>query len=284
MNLKKLYQPKPEFKEKTRLLFLSAVCEKFGVFRVGPSFAFKYFIRGAASGVAFMIILTAAATYADQKNVSPENVLYPLKRSHESIKAVFTSDNEKPAFHLELAERRLEEIKTIREKSPQSPKVAGLLQDLKDEVENSFATILNGDQPETITIQLPVQVTTATATPTPPPSFGVSSQVFSPEDLTRDMLQKAQEERKKLTETAREIEKQDFKSAKLSVCESWRGIIESDDSAVRQVVSEKPNLLERFNRKCRPMIENFPVFKNQENPIHKIENEKDELEKVESRR
>ncbi len=258
MNIKKMYQPRKEFKEQTKTLFLAAVREKLGSHASEPTFAFRYFIRGAASGIAFMLVLAAAATYADQKNVGPGNLLYPLKRSQESIKVVFTKEEKKPALHLELANRRLKEIEEVRSQNPQSSKVAELTQDFKQEVEHSLMTIQgNGPNiPPNIQPEVPVMIVATASAP-----VGMSTEL-PPQKENKEEDDKANKESKYNSHSFRES-KEKSSDDRLVVCESWRGIIESDDSAVEEVLAESPKVLERFNDKCRHLFEALPASESE---------------------
>ena len=41
---------------------------------------------------------------------------------------------------------------------------------------------------------------------------------------------------------------------KVSVCESWSKIIAESDDLVVQVINQTPQVIERFERKCRPVL------------------------------
>lgn len=95
--------------------------------------------------MAVMAIISGASVYADQTNVSPGSILYPLKRTQEFMRLLVTAETEKPALHLKLAERRLLEIQEVRDSDPESPKISRLTNDLREEVKNSLITINNND-------------------------------------------------------------------------------------------------------------------------------------------
>ncbi len=258
MDIKKLSKPNPEFKEKTKILFLSAVREEFGETKNSPSLAFRYFIRGAASGVALMLILGTAATYADQKNVGPENILYPLKRTQEAVKVAFTKEEEKSEFHLELAERRLNEIKEIRNKQPQSPRVVELTQDLKKEVENSFGATKNGGiEALPLIKEAPIARVATTVTPTLPVT-GLSAPARTKTSQGEFFMEAVEDEIRKTIHTTSLIKQNRPDPKKVVICESWRSLLENDDLAMKYVLNESPKILERFNRKCQAVIETFP--------------------------
>ncbi len=254
MNPSEIYKSNPEFKNRTKHLFLSAAHQKFGRIKSATPSAFKYFIRGAASGVALMLLLAGAATYADQKNVGAENILYPLKRSQEAIKVAFTKHEEKPALHLKLAKRRLEEIKEVKSKDPQSPKVASLVADLKNEVKNSFETI-QGDGGENPS---PLKTISQTATLAATTSFteSASQQIFASQKI-EDSNPDNQSSSPRRSENEKETGDESSDRKNLTVCESWSDIIGDKDNSVEEVVSENPDLISHFNNKCQTILENF---------------------------
>lgn len=145
MRFNKLYKPNKEFHERTRTVFLAAFREKFPAGRPAVSPSFAYFMRGLAVGISGILVFMSASVYADQQNVGPDNILYPLKRSQEWLNLTLSSEVERPAFHLKLAERRLQEIQSVREGNPQSPRIVGLTAELREEVKRSLPTIENFD-------------------------------------------------------------------------------------------------------------------------------------------
>ncbi|MEK7076614.1 MAG: DUF5667 domain-containing protein, partial [Patescibacteria group bacterium] len=117
---RKAFSPEKEFEESARRVFLAMFRAKFP--RVEPaSLRFAYFVRGLASGIAVMLIISGAAVYADQANVGPESVLYGLKRTQQAVRVFFAGEEEKSIAHLELAERRVEEIENMKSQNPQNP-------------------------------------------------------------------------------------------------------------------------------------------------------------------
>ena len=265
MNPKEIYKSNKEFKDRTKILFLSVARERFGALQTRPSSAFKYFIRGAVSGIAVMLLLASAATYADQKNVGPENILYSLKRSQEVIRVAFSSQEEEPVLHLEFAKRRLDEIKEVKSKNPTSPKVAGLVNALKNEVNNSYETI----QENTASLQ-PLSSASVVATTTSSPQ-AASAQIPPDENQGDRAPGNQSDSRIKSKERIKETEKESSNRKNLSVCESWSDIIGDDDVSVEQVINENPDILSHFNSKCQTILENFKQNQNNFNS-HKTEN------------
>lgn len=211
-----------------------------------------------------MLLLISAATYADQTNVGAGNILYPLKRSQEAIKVVFTKQEEKPTLHLKLAKRRLDEIKEVKSKDPASPKVTSLIDDFKNEVNNSYETIKEkeGDTTAQSAPPSPVMLTASTSSTRP-----ASSQILPDGDQGNIYSRNQSNEREKSVEKIRETEKEfsDKNKKNLSVCESWSDIIGDSDISIEQVVNENPELLTHFNNKCQSILENFTQNQNDTN-------------------
>ena len=278
MDFEKLYKPNKEFKERNKTVFLSAFRSKFiGIPQRAP--AFRYFIRGAAFGAALVLVLTAGATYADQKNVGATSVLYPLKRTSEAVKVAFTSQSEKPGFHLELAERRLEEIKEVREKNPENPKLESLSKDLEKEINNSIFKV---EFHKNLKVKAPPAqqiFPTATmkgeiekekehqesqgASSAPVPSSMSGGQIIIGDSKPAEM--EAEDNRNKgdsREDVKDELEKREEKSPQLKLfsnllderqanaCEFWKEIIEEEDFAVTDLVSKTPEITEKFIENC----------------------------------
>lgn len=144
MKFKDLYKPSPEAFERMRRVFLLAYREKFPSAVASP-WRFGYFVRGLATSAGVIVIFFGLVAYADERNVGPENILYPLKRSQEFLLLNLSNENDKPALHLKFAERRLDEIEHIRESAPENPRIEALTNDLRKEVKNSLNSIRNGN-------------------------------------------------------------------------------------------------------------------------------------------
>jgi len=180
-NFKKLFKPRREFAEKTKSIYLAAFSKKFNATtKPMPSFAFNYVLRGAGVFAALLLLITGTSTYAYGKNVGPTNVLYPLKRAQEDVRAYLAPAEKKSSFHLGLAEKRLQEAETLRAENVDSPQAAKLVNDMRLEVKKSFETLA------------PPQETLPPA-PSPTPSQSVeekpqSSGATQPKRNTNDVL------------------------------------------------------------------------------------------------
>ena len=278
MNFRKLYKPDKEFKERNKTIFLSAFKSRFvGIPQRAP--AFRYFIRGAAFGAALVLVLTAGATYADQKNVGATSVLYPLKRTSEAVKVAFTKESEKTEIHLELAERRLKEIKQIREKTPQSPKINSLSKELEKELQESIFKIEFHKNLKVEALPTRQMLPDATmkgeiekknehqksqgASSVPIPSSTSSGQVIiddsKPIEMEAEDDQNKGDSRKDVKD---ELKRREEKSPQLKLfsnllderqtnaCKFWKEIIEEEDFAVTDLVSKTPEITEKFIENC----------------------------------
>ncbi len=278
MNFKNFYKPNKEFKEKTKLLFLSAAQGKFGIAKSGPSPAFKYFIRGVSAGVAVMILLTSAATYADETNVGPNNIFYSLKRAQEAVKTAFTKNEEKPTRHLELAERRLEEIKSIQEGNPESPKISDLSEDFEQEIENSLGAFEKVETESKIKkeseSQLKIQKDAANKksedkkekkknkkddSPPSLQSFGASSAIENKEKSDGEEEDNRKENKEEVS-GSNFIESKNYPlESKTSFCNSWLEILKKGEKTVNRITENDSELINRFNEKCRTSELSIPT-------------------------
>lgn len=256
MNFKKFYRSNRKFKEKTKSLFLLALHEKIG-FAERPVFAFKYFIRGAGAGAAFMVLISASAIYADQNNVGPDNLLYSLKRYNENIKTIFVSESEKPSFHLELAERRLEEIKIVEKNNPESSKVSKLARDLELEAEESLES-LEVESSDVIVSKMPASKVFRISDKT----FAVPKVATPPKSESESVLGGSDHSAAGLASPDLKVEESPLKASNLRVgeadlgdkqsviCDRWRNILYADESAAKYLKIDS-DIFEKFNEKCR---------------------------------
>ena len=249
-DFQKLLKPSAEFVRKTGFLFLSAFSQKFGR-DLGPAApkAFRYFLRGLASGVALMLIISSSAAYADQKNVGPNNLLYPLKRAQEAVNLTLSAPEEKPVLHLKLAERRLEEIEEVKQKDPSSEKISGLSDDLRKELRNSVRA-LNGDE---------VQEEDMAGAEN---KLGETSSVPQVRVITPSQpVTETSTKQKSFSKRQVFIEK-----SGPSICESFGTLLSSQNDEVQGIIKENPRFLEKFEKKCLPV-----VLRQVEKALEKIE-------------
>lgn len=138
MNIKKFYKPDKAFLERTRHAYLLHYRSRFP-HTVRVISGFGYFIRGAAVGASFVFVLSGVAAYADGQNVGPTSVLYPLKRTYESVDLLLANEARKPELHVQFAERRLSEIQEIKQEKPESPKIQNLTADFEKEIQRTLS-------------------------------------------------------------------------------------------------------------------------------------------------
>lgn len=265
-----IFKMDKETDTKIKSVYLQAFREKYGNAlkpNLAFAFRFRYFVRGAGAGIAFMLIFFAFSTYADQQNVGAGSILYPLKRSQESVRMSLTGTASQPALHLEFAKRRLAEIKDVKSQDPQNPQIKTLNDDLKKEITESIATIQE-DVMEAINSISNIQGGSAASAPNPvavptsnipanqiTPRYPVISTAsinqVSPPTLPQNNIPGGQIDFVK-SDHEKEVDKK-----RADICESWTEIIESEEGGVREAINNEPSLVIRFNRKCGESIQ-FP--------------------------
>ena len=263
-DFQKLLKPSHDFVRRTGFLFLSAFSQRFGR-DLGPATpkVFRYFLRGLASGVALMLVITSSAAYADQKNVGPDNLLYPLKRAQEVVNLTLSNAEEKPVLHLKLAERRLEEIEEVKQKDPSSGKISGLSDDLRKELRNS-AGALNGNE-----VQEEDMTMVGNGNESAKKLKGNKDEPSQPE--TKTSIQSgsfATSAQGSIQTKQKSFSKSQVFTEKSgpSICASFRALITSQNFEVQQVIGDNPKLIEKFEKKCLPI-----VLRQVEKTLEKIE-------------
>lgn len=277
---KKHFEPEKEFLEKTKAVFLSAVRERYPVRRPARGFALRYVVRGLALGVVVVFIVSGGAVFADEVNVGPTHILYSLKRSQEKIKLVLADETERPILHLEYAERRLEEVERMKSVNPGSERIGKLVQDLREEMVQSFVAIGNGepaeeemevtieqrksgesikkqsveeeDEDEEIIERAPAMIRKEEAAPGGTPG---AQPMLREEDKEKNVEKEKSEEKKgKLFQKAVPAAKQNGKNL-VPICRSFNGILKSRLQEVQKIVDDYPEFLEKFERQCVPLVQ-----------------------------
>lgn len=136
--IEKFFEPRKEFIEETRILFLSKV-ELKGKSAVvsGSIFIFRPFVKYAA--VAFFVIVFLSGglvIYADSNNVSPANPLYGCKKIGERMRVAFAPKERKPMIDHQLAQRRIEEMRGYKNENNRMMK--SLNEEYKDKMDLSL--------------------------------------------------------------------------------------------------------------------------------------------------
>lgn len=131
--LKRSFEPRKEFLNASRELFLEEVAKR-RVAPLAPQFAWHALgirtVRYAAVFVAVVLVGTSGlVTYADSTNVSVSSPLYVLKRVGEQVRLVTTPAIKEPELRKEFAERRANELVEIEQK--QQPDASGGVEQLR---------------------------------------------------------------------------------------------------------------------------------------------------------
>ncbi|MBI5732753.1 hypothetical protein HY967_02210 [Candidatus Jorgensenbacteria bacterium] len=261
MKLPIRFKPTKHFIDHVRTIYLSAFKEKFGVVSVLTPHPFKYFFRGLVVGVAFMIIVSGSAVYADQQNIGVENVLYPLKRSYETLNLQLTSSNELSLLHFKYAERRLEEIEETKQINPQSHRLVKLAEDFENNLVLSLEAIPNGnkeeeyeeseidkhDEDKTI---FDIEMVEPVIRSSPDIIVASSgSSILSMPQTPPSVLKKPNMKVDKSGSG-----KSDIRNKKSKVCNSFQELIDNHTKEVNTILARNLKALRRFETKCNPII------------------------------
>lgn len=155
------YRPSFAARERCKTVFLSAVKTSFSktafVSEKG-TFKFRYFARGFVTAIALVALVGGVTTYADYADVGSENALYPLKRTSESVRLSLTGNENKPSLHLELANRRLKEMKTTTKEG----RAEQLAQDFTNEIKQSIIVTVSTPAPTEVLPEISIPSTIIT--------------------------------------------------------------------------------------------------------------------------
>lgn len=144
--LKNIFEPRKEFLENSRSLFLSEITNRPGAtFGAPVRIMTRHLFLKYAAGMAGVLLFatSAASAYADQTDVSPESPLYPLKKLSENVQLTVASNEKKIALYEKFAERRVKEIgeindligkKTEKEKEKANKAKEKIKNDFKDKI------------------------------------------------------------------------------------------------------------------------------------------------------
>lgn len=115
--LKRSFEPREEFMNRSRELFLAEVAKRQKVPVAVPAMRYAFGVhafRYAAAFAAVALIGTSSlVAYADNTNVSVESPLYPLKRVGEQVRLTVVPAAKAPELHKEFAQRRAHELLEI---------------------------------------------------------------------------------------------------------------------------------------------------------------------------
>lgn len=149
--LRKFFNPRKEFLEKSRDVFLNAVAERVKMtflMKQTPHFSFyKSFIRYSVYAAAILIFSTGSlVAYADYKDVAPDSPLYNFKKTAEAVQTALATKNKKFQLYEKFAERRLKEIQKTQEipvdhSQEKIMKIQELKKKLKDDFQKKIEAI-----------------------------------------------------------------------------------------------------------------------------------------------
>lgn len=94
-------------------------------------------------GVLTIFILFGLFGFA--QNSLPGDILYPIKKIVEKSQAVFVSEEERPAFQLELANKRLEELNKIAQTN-QVQKLAPAIKEVKTSLSEATKNLVKSEK------------------------------------------------------------------------------------------------------------------------------------------
>lgn len=99
--------------------------------------------RPVYAGLIFVFVLFGIFSFA--QNSLPGDLLYPIKKLTEKSQAVFVSEEEKPKVQLELANKRVEELKKIAETN-QVQKLAPAIKEVKNSVSQATKNLIKSEK------------------------------------------------------------------------------------------------------------------------------------------
>jgi len=285
MKILKSLKPTSEFLKRTKAVFLTAYRVDFPNAALRPYYAWRYFVRGAAVGIAGMLIVTSLSAYADHADVNPDSALYSLKRSSEVVRTEFTPTPDLPVLHSELATRRLNELEFLKGQAAPLSKVENISKDLEQEIEKSFASAPTSQtinkkesgvnkessrQVKTPNNNSEIKLPRATSTPaTTSASFAapeVKTLKINPvPPINKD---RARVDSKKVSTTT---EREDSKAGSLQknkiivptinserfskTCEVWKKLEQNGSSEIQGIFERHPEFRARFQEKCFDSID-----------------------------
>lgn len=144
--LKIFFEPRKEFAEETRILFLSRleISNKKEKVYIGGLFTFKPFLKYTLATVFVVIFLSGGLViYADSKNVDINNPLYGFKKTGEKVRLVIAPKERKPIVNHQIAQRRLEEMHGL--KNTDNKKMESLNKEYNEEINLSLDEMANLD-------------------------------------------------------------------------------------------------------------------------------------------
>ncbi len=166
------FSPSEEFARKAKERFLATFDARYPAARSAGAPRFIFVLK-AAAGIAavFAVLLGGASVYADTRNVSADNPLYPLKRLTESVQLALTTPAAKPQLEATFAARRAGEITDLEDRHPTSTLLPKLASDLAGAVNASIGDAERQNVAASSSVVMSVSTSTSTSTATSAPKF-----------------------------------------------------------------------------------------------------------------
>lgn len=139
-NLKKLGKIEPT----KDWLFLTR--EKIvGAKKPGFSFFPVFSLRPALVGITVVFVLFGLFGFA--QNTVPGDFLYPIKKAVEKSQSLFVEKDERPGFHLDLAQKRLDDLSKIAKKN-QVKKLAPAIEEFQANLSQAAKSLAEIKEPQ----------------------------------------------------------------------------------------------------------------------------------------
>ena len=253
--LRRSHRPSSAARERCKTVFLSAVRTSFppaSPFAEGTMPKFRYFARGFVTALAIVALVGSVTTYADYADVSAESALYPLKRTSESVRLSLANEEKKPELHLELANRRLKEMKTAKE----TARAERLANDFTNEIRQSI--VITVSVPATVSSPTPPEIQIAAPTTVRALRIEYSGEDTSGldddkdengdseiNDSGRDLKSKKEEGRNSESKRARFMARSDD-----PFCEQLEEMISDPNPAIQAITANDPVLRTLLSERC----------------------------------
>lgn len=140
---RKAIAPDVEFVKKAKGRFLATFDAHYSTAR--PAHRFTLATKTALIALILVGATAGATVYADTNNVPVSSPLYPLKRLGENVQLTLATPAAKPELEATFAVRRATEIDDLEKTHPTSSLIAGLNEDLDNDVNTSVASAGQSD-------------------------------------------------------------------------------------------------------------------------------------------
>ncbi|MCX6765031.1 MAG: hypothetical protein NT148_00635, partial [Candidatus Nealsonbacteria bacterium] len=147
--IKRFFEPRNEFIEETRVLFLTRLeklgkKEKIGI-NLNNIFVFRPILKYSLVAIFILIFLSGGLViYADSNNVSVSNPLYGFKKTGEKVRLMMAPKDKRPIIDHQIAERRINEMHGV--KNTDAHMIEALSNEYKDNINLSLDEMANLNQ------------------------------------------------------------------------------------------------------------------------------------------